>query len=150
MVLVPIRLLKQHPEQESTAISNCLELVSKASKKVSVRIDILNDKIAVDTLSETKAIQRNLAKTQTGVQEIHQTLSDIQTNYTTNSKSYITKTKEHSTKLDTLKEYIDKKIQNVTIGLKGELQALQSLLLIAIEQSSQSRSSLRNFQGNLA
>lgn len=141
-MLVPTRMLKQHPEQESTAISNCLELVSRESNKVSTRVDILNDKIAVDTLSEARAVRMNVAETQAGVQEIHQTLRSISASRRTFNEGYIMEAREHSSKLETLAGTIDSKIESVTVSLRAELQYLRYLLLTAMEQSSISRSSL--------
>ncbi|KAK0383943.1 hypothetical protein NLU13_8034 [Sarocladium strictum] len=65
---LPSRIFKQHPEHEASIISSCVEAVSRASRRVSDRIGVLEGKVIVETLRETQSIGLKVDETSA---EIH-------------------------------------------------------------------------------
>ena len=74
------RLLKQHPEQEATAISDCLDLVTRASQKVTDRLRTIHDQTVTHISSRTKEISSRTQDTQTAIHGLHTDVRHIQAN----------------------------------------------------------------------
>ncbi|KAH8178564.1 hypothetical protein LIA77_00083 [Sarocladium implicatum] len=74
---LPSRIFKQHPEHESSVISSTLEAVSRASRRISDRISVLEDKAIAETLERARFIGVKIEETSGGVQLLQQGQAQI-------------------------------------------------------------------------
>ena len=71
---MPSRIFKQHPEHEASTISACLAAVSRASRRVSDRISVLEDRAIFATLEHTQHIHLKVNDASREAQSLHEAL----------------------------------------------------------------------------
>ncbi|KAK7744278.1 hypothetical protein SLS62_010305 [Diatrype stigma] len=130
------RLLKQHPEQDASTINDCLDTVTRASRRVTDRVDVLVDKIVTKTLAETRLVSAKIEATQTDLRSMHKSICSIQTSQK-KVQGMIINGEDKSTKdLDALASVIDRKIESATSRLTADLRILQTLLQTTLSDST--------------
>ena len=132
------RLLKQHPEQEATTISDCLDLVTRASQKVTNRIDVIFDRTVTDNLVATRLVGSRMEATQIGLQGLHRDVHSIQVNQDKVQEMILNSEDARSKGFDTLVGTIDGKIERATSRLEADMRVLQALLHNIFHQMSYS------------
>ncbi|KAF4966054.1 hypothetical protein FSARC_6254 [Fusarium sarcochroum] len=75
---LPKRLLKQHPENESAVIDTSLELITRASRRVSIRVSSLATGTMLDILKETRNISQEVSRNQLVFTKLQEGLDSIQ------------------------------------------------------------------------
>lgn len=74
----PKKILRQHPENEAAVIDSSLELVSRASRRVSVRVNTLEREAMMETLRATVNVDQEMSRTQSAISELREKLDAIQ------------------------------------------------------------------------
>lgn len=72
------RLLNHHPVNEAVVIDECTELVKRAARKVSDRVEVLLGKAVVTNLSETRLLGTKLDQVQTDIGRLYQGIETIE------------------------------------------------------------------------
>lgn len=77
-MVVAKKILRQHPENEAASIDRSLELISRASRRVSVRVSTLANETMIETLRETMNVSEEMSSTQSAISELREGLNSIQ------------------------------------------------------------------------
>ncbi|KAK8034170.1 hypothetical protein PG993_009165 [Apiospora rasikravindrae] len=72
------RLLRHHPENEAVTIDECTELVKRAARKVSDRVDVLVGRAVVTNLSETRLLGTKIDQVQTEMVRLYRGMETIE------------------------------------------------------------------------
>ncbi|KAM5358870.1 hypothetical protein ACJZ2D_014929 [Fusarium nematophilum] len=77
-VSLPKKILRQHPENEAASIDRSLELIGRASRRVSVRVSTLANETMIETLRETMNVGQETSRTQSAISELRERLDSVQ------------------------------------------------------------------------
>lgn len=78
--IVHTRIFRQHPENEGTSIEQSLELIQRASRKISSRVNILANETMIETLQQTRNANQEMTKMQSEIAGLREGLSIAQSN----------------------------------------------------------------------
>ncbi|KAK0624115.1 hypothetical protein B0T14DRAFT_565417 [Immersiella caudata] len=119
---LPSRIFKQHPQNEARVISDSVGSVTRASARVTDRVETLLGKSVVATLHETESINTNVRQVGMGVKLIHDRQLEAE-------QRFITQEQRYSEDLNALAGAFDAKIEHATRRLTAEFRSVQAGLL---------------------
>jgi len=115
-------MFKQHPQQEASVIQQSIDSVTRASTRVSDRVEVLLGKTVVATLRQAKSIDANVRQLGVGVKIIHdRQLETVQRT--------LVQEERYSEHLNALAGAFDAKLESATLRLTAEIRSIQASVL---------------------
>lgn len=116
-------------------IDDCLDTVTRASRRVTDRVDVLVDETVTKTLAETRLVSSKIEATQTSLQSMSNSIGSIQKSQDKVQGIIISGEDKNTKGLDALASIIDRKIECATTRLTADLRILQTLLQTTLSDS---------------
>lgn len=138
-MVVAKKILRQHPENEAASIDRSLELISRASRRVSVRVGALANETMIETLRETMNVSQEMSSAQSAISELREGLNSIQSSHLEMERNSNARYERHESLTYTFFNSINQTLQRslsgcesqFRLGFSGMQESLQELMWYA-------------------